>query len=241
MEVAFGHLAASYYVRNWQFNGKLTAVREVNRSSDLPKALAAARVPQDALTLQVARYMAVGMGERARVMRVELTWRISHYAIPRRNLEQGTWTSDKIYHEFGAEWAMPAPHNLLGSLTYTFVGGEDPKFALKKKPSRLAYVLRTPDWKWHSVFVQGGVAAGVLGDGFHFGELGRLIVQPNLSVALPVGQSGINLNMRYAPAFQRLREKRNTGYAWNQTNEVALFLDVAVRPFTRLRLPSRRE
>src|SRR5687767_10046066 len=127
LDVAFAHVATSYYRAPFQVNVKTSVVREVHR----PRVGFVGRlsVPRESLTLQLAHYRASGNSENALVRRMQVTWRIAHYE--QRGLERVSDISpvipperndrDLIHHEFGAEIDLHLFRRFLGSLTFTAI------------------------------------------------------------------------------------------------------------------------
>ncbi len=250
VDVAFAHVAMSYYRGAWQGNAKVSVLRDVSSpgdedfviispASNVPPSATSA-VPRQALALQLARYSENGSGTKNPfVGRTQITWRISHY---RETNADGRATEDKLRHEFGVEWDIPDSRvGSLGSVTYSLIGGESPYLALGKKQSRLAYVYRLRSQSLGPVSFEGTLSAGVLGHSLNFGQFRQLTLQPSVRASLPLGRTGINVNARFAPTWQRLPQPTGNDDHWQQTPEFAIFLDRLIFNRTRLRAPAVAE
>lgn len=255
VDVAFAHVATSYYRGPWQVNAKFTGLRDVHRPDRSQTEIDSRTVPREAGVLQVAYYHAVGAGEKARAARTEITWRASHYVEARHERRDDRFArvhSDVIRHEFGIEWDVPIPGNMLGSIILTGVAGEH--LTLDAAQTRLAYVHRSPRFDIGPVHLDAMVSAGVLGEGLDFGDLRRITIKPAVGLAVPLGRTGINLNVRFAPAFQRRTRFTDDGggelpsvayesaaapsrYIWERSPELAIFIDRSIFRRSRLHGP----
>lgn len=234
-DVAFAHLASSYYHGASQYNAKMSAIRDVHLPRNQPTFVDARAVPRHALTLQAAHYRA--RSAKGMAARVELSWRISHYQEPAvrqtgsgETLRFQRYTRDRIDHEFGFEYDLAIPlfrRAFLGSLSYTALGGEHPTLTSSADRSRIAYTQRFPNFAIRKLRVETSLMAAIFGDGLRFKRFGQLTLRPSGRVAMPIGSTGLNVSIRYSPTFALHRPPRNVGggYDWTDAQEVAIFVD----------------
>ena len=251
LDVGFAHVATSYYRGAWQFNAKFTGLRDVHRPAISTTPPSSRAMPRESAAFQIGFYRAAGSADRPHVHRTQFTWRMSHYSEPRyviRNDRFAIEQAQLIRHEFGVEWDVPAPRGTLGSLVLTSVAGEHPTLENAKEQTRLAYVHRSRQYEFGPVLFDATIAAGVLGRGLNFGDLRRITIKPAARLAVPLGRTGINLNVRYAPTFQRRTRFYDDGsgiagatsggeskYIWERSPELAIFIDRAILRRTRIR------
>jgi hypothetical protein len=238
-DVAFAHLATSYYRGAMQYNVKMSAIRDVHLPSNQPTAVDTRDVPRHALTLQAARYRA--RGAKGKAARVEITWRMTHYHQPARRVIAGPgpetrtehYTRSLIDHEYGIEYDLAIPifrRAFLGSLSYTALGGEHPTLTSSADRSRIAYTQRFPNFSVGPLRLETSFMAAIFGDGIRFKRFGQATIRPSAQVSVPIGSTGVNLSVRYSPSFTLHRPPRHVGggYDWNDAEELAIFVDRVV-------------
>lgn len=225
LDVGFVHLATSYYRGPWQFNLKTTLLRELRR----PEAAAVSRfsMPREALALQIGKYRTSKYEapssdeedtprEEFLVERYQLSWRISRYLEPSDDSPATESRTDTVYrHEFGAEMDLRTK-GVVGSITYTMIADEADTVSFSERPGRLAYVYRFDAYEAVGLKFEPTFSLGVVTKGIRISS--RFTIQPGLTIALPLGSTGANFNLRIAPTFQRFG-------GWHESYEVAAFVD----------------
>lgn len=210
LDVAFAHVATSYYRGPWQVNLKTTVFREVHR----PEVASVARfsMPREALALQIGRYRTSKSQSDLLVRRYQFSWRISRYLVPQRFQR----AEEAVYrHEFGAEFDLRTK-GVVGSITYTMISDEGKELPLRERLGRLAYVYRFDGYEALGMNFEPTLSLGVVTKGARISS--RFTVQPSVRMVVPIASTGANFNVRVAPTFQRLD-------GWQEYYEVSAFVD----------------
>jgi hypothetical protein len=235
--VIFERIATSYYAGLWQFNLKVSRIREPKEIQDGPFFLGTL-VPRGKYGLQLGRYWAVGGSEdrEPTILRAEVTWTVSQYhgfAVRRPHHPVSRYQS-YYGEELGAELDTSIPlwgHRLNGSLVYVgrFDGGQSFDSVTHYRTiddafryHRASYVYRFPRLSVGGVNVDATTGVGI--EARQGTRLSTTFV-PSLEVTSPpIPRLGIRVHLRYQPSIDQIPGVRDT----IATHQVTLFIDRAL-------------
>ena len=246
-DVAFGHLATSYYRGSWQANWKHTRITtnnfpdvfdrnssEVEPNGAFPgpgRGFAFSPTPENKNTLQLARYFAVGRAASPSIIRIEATWTSVEYRhlLPNPG-EQSSDFHSRFENEVGFEGDIPwrvGRFPVVTSLVYVGRFKTSHTTAADPPTRRATLLQRAPRISLGRWSIDTAVALGSVHADSRWHDL---LIQPSLHVTSPtIPGVDVRVHFKYAPAIGELGPPPPGETKQSRTvNQISVFMERTV-------------